>query len=39
MTLLNAPEFDEKKEAQKHTLLVGSGILFAAVVVLAVPAS
>jgi hypothetical protein len=36
MTLLNAPEFDEKKEAQKHTILVGSGILVAAIVVLTV---
>src|ERR1039458_240561 len=36
MTLLNAPEFDEKKEAQKHTILVGLGILVAAMVVLTV---
>ena len=30
MTLLNAPEFDEKKETRKHNILVGSGILIAA---------
>ena len=36
MTLLNAPEFDEKKEARKHKTLVVSGIFLAAMVVLAV---
>jgi len=36
MTLLNAPEFDEKKEARKNNILIGSGILIAAIVVLAV---
>lgn len=36
MTLLNAPEFDEKKEARKHTVLVGSGILIVAIILLAV---
>jgi hypothetical protein len=36
MTLLNAPEFDEKRETRKHNTLVGSGISIAALVVLAV---
>jgi len=36
MTLLNAPEFDEKKEAQKHTAFVASGILVVAIVLLSV---
>jgi hypothetical protein len=36
MTLLNAPEFDEKKEIRKHNVLVGSGILAAVLVVLTV---
>ena len=30
MTLLNAPAFDEQKETRKRNLLVGSGILVAA---------
>lgn len=36
MTLLNAPAFDEKKENQKHNILVGSGIVAAVLVVLTV---
>jgi hypothetical protein len=36
MSLLDAPEFDEKKEARKHSTLVGSGVLIAAIVVLAI---
>jgi hypothetical protein len=36
MTLLNAPEFDEKKEARKHTTFVASGILVLAIVLLSV---
>jgi len=36
MTLLNAPEFDVKKENRKRNILVGSGITFAFLVVLAV---
>ena len=36
MTLLNAPEFDEKKETRKRNILVGSGILIAAIIVLSV---
>ncbi|HEY4382806.1 MAG TPA: hypothetical protein VGN01_20860 [Acidobacteriaceae bacterium] len=36
MTLLNAPEFDEKKEKRNHNLLAGSGITAAALVLLAV---
>jgi len=36
MTLLNAPAFDEKKEARKHQTWVVSGIVLAAIVVLAV---
>jgi len=27
MTLLNAPEFDEKKESRNRNLLIGSGVL------------
>ena len=33
MTLLNAPEFDERRENRKRNLLVGSGILVALLVV------
>ena len=36
MTLLNAPEFDEKKESRKRNILVGSGILIAVIAVLSV---
>jgi hypothetical protein len=36
MTLLNAPEFDVKKETRKRNTLVGSGILIAVIVVLSV---
>jgi hypothetical protein len=36
MTLLNAPEFDEQKENRKRTILVGSGIFVAVMVVLTV---
>jgi hypothetical protein len=34
MTLLNAPEFDEKKENRNRNLLVGGGISIAVIVVL-----
>jgi hypothetical protein len=33
MTLLNAPAFDEQKEARKHNTLIGSGITAALLVV------
>jgi hypothetical protein len=36
MTLLNAPAFDEQKEKRKSTMLVGSGILAAVLVLLSV---
>jgi len=36
MTLLNAPEFDVKKEKRNHNLFVGSGIAIAALIMLAV---
>ena len=36
MTLLNAPEFDEKKENQKRNILVGSGIFVAVMALLTV---
>jgi hypothetical protein len=36
MTLLNAPEFDERSEARKKNILVGSGISIVALVLLAV---
>jgi len=36
MTLLNAPQFDERKENRKRNILLGSGILVAAMVVLTV---
>jgi hypothetical protein len=36
MTLLNAPEFDEKKENRNRNILVGSGIFVALMVVLTV---
>jgi hypothetical protein len=36
MTLLNAPEFDAQKEARKRNILVGSGITFVVLVLLAV---
>jgi hypothetical protein len=36
MTLLNAPEFDEQKETRKRNILVGTGILIAAIIVLSV---
>jgi hypothetical protein len=36
MTLLNAPEFDEQKEKRKNTVLIGSGIFVAVMVVLTV---
>jgi hypothetical protein len=36
MTLLNAPEFDEKKENRKRNTLVGSGVAVAVLIVLAV---
>jgi hypothetical protein len=35
MTLLNAPEYDAKKESRKHTLLVGSGIVLVVLVLVA----
>jgi hypothetical protein len=36
MTLLNAPEFDEKKETRKRNILVGSAASVAAIAILAV---
>jgi hypothetical protein len=36
MTLLNAPEFDERKEKRNRNLLIGSGVFVAVMVVLAV---
>jgi hypothetical protein len=36
MTLLNAPEFDEKKENRKRNILIGSGITAAVLIVLTV---
>ena len=36
MTLLNAPEFDDRKEKRKRNLLVGSGITVAAIALLTV---
>jgi hypothetical protein len=36
MTLLNAPAFDEQKENRKRNILVGSGILAVALVLLSV---
>jgi hypothetical protein len=36
MTLLNAPEFDERKEKRRHNVLVGSGISIAVITVLTV---
>lgn len=36
MTLLNAPEFDEKKENRRRNLLIGSGITITALALLAV---
>ena len=36
MTLLNAPEFDEKKETRNRNILVGSAIGVAAIAILAV---
>jgi hypothetical protein len=36
MTLLNAPEFDVKKETRKHNIFVWSGIAIAALIVLSV---
>jgi hypothetical protein len=36
MTLLNAPEFDEKKENKKRNILVGSGIFVVATILLTV---
>ena len=36
MTLLNAPAFDEQMEKRKSNILVGSGILVAALIVLSV---
>ena len=35
MTLLNAPQFDEKKETRQRNILIGSGVLVAVLVVLA----
>ena len=31
MTLLNAPQFDEQKENRKRNMLIGSGVLVAAI--------
>jgi hypothetical protein len=36
MTLLNAPEFDLKKETRKRNILVGSGIAIALLIVLTI---
>src|SRR5665213_684785 len=36
MTLLNAPQFDEQKETRQRNILVGSGILVVALVLLTV---
>jgi len=36
MTLLNAPEFDEKRETRKRNILIGSGIGIAAIAILSV---
>jgi hypothetical protein len=36
MTLLNAPEFDEKKETRNRNILIGSGVTIAVLIVLAV---
>jgi hypothetical protein len=36
MTLLNAPEFDEKKENRKRNILVGSGVTIAAIAIITV---
>jgi len=38
MTLLNAPEFDERKENRRRNIWVGSGIFIAVMVVLTVAA-
>jgi hypothetical protein len=35
MTLLNAPEFDEKKETRRRSLLIGSGVTVLAIAVIA----
>lgn len=35
MTLLNAPQFDEKKETRKRNLLIGSGITILAIAIIA----
>ena len=36
MTLLNAPEFDPRKESRNRNLLIGSGVLIVLIAVLAV---
>jgi len=36
MTLLNAPQFDEHKETRKRNILIGSGIVLVAIVLLTV---
>ena len=36
MTLLNAPEFDSRREARNRNLLIGSGVLLALLVVVGV---
>ena len=35
MTLLNAPEFDEKKETRRRSLLIGSAVTVLAIAVIA----
>jgi hypothetical protein len=35
MTLLNAPEYDEKKEARKHSILIASGTLLVVLILVA----
>jgi hypothetical protein len=36
MTLLNAPEFDSRREARNRNLLIGSGVLLLLLVVVGV---
>lgn len=36
MTLLNAPEFDERKETRQRNILIGSGVFVAAMVLLTI---
>ena len=36
MTLLNAPEFDERKETRRRNILIGSGVFVAAMALLTI---